>query len=190
MKNKNNINYKNLVEIASFSPKSVEFPHPWIGHIPFMCWFLKELKPKIFVELGTHSGNSYFSACQLVKESKLKTKCFAVDTWEGDEQSGYYGNQVFEQVSSNNIANYQEFSKLMRMKFDDAVLHFKDQSIDLLHIDGLHTYEAVHHDFTTLFKFAVFIRCGIILTYGLRNPYFLCKCWVMGHRFHKAMLLG
>jgi hypothetical protein len=149
VENKNNINYKNLVDIASFSPKSVEFPYPWIGHIPFMCWFLKELKPKIFVELGTHLGNSYFSACQLVKESKLKTKCFAVDTWEGDEQSGYYGNQVFEQVSSNNIANYQEFSKLIRMKFDDAVLHFKDQSIDLLHIDGLHTYEAVHHDFTT-----------------------------------------
>ncbi|MDZ7782669.1 MAG: class I SAM-dependent methyltransferase [Halioglobus sp.] len=36
---------------------------------------------------------------------------------------------------------------LLRMFFNDALQHFNDDSIDLLHIDGLHTYEAVQEDF-------------------------------------------
>ena len=149
MKNNDSISDENLIKAVEFSPESAQFPPSWIGHIPFIAWFIKELSPKVFVELGTHTGNSYFAACQSVKESKLSTKCFAVDTWQGDEHAGNYTEEIFSRVKSYNKSSYENFSKLMRMKFDEALPHFSDKSIDLLHIDGLHTYEAVSHDFKT-----------------------------------------
>ncbi len=138
-----------LFETASFTPSSLQAPDAWCGHLPFAAWLVRILEPKIFVELGAHSGNSYFSFCQSVSEANLATKCYAVDTWQGDEHAGNYGDEVFHQVNDLNQAHYANFSCLLRMTFDDARSYFSDGSIELLHIDGLHTYEAVKHDFET-----------------------------------------
>ena len=138
-----------LLETASFTPSSLQAPDAWCGHLPFAAWLIRNFEPKIFIELGTHTGNSYFSFCQSVSEAGLATKCYAVDTWQGDEHAGNYGNEVFNQVNTHNQAHYATFSRLLRMTFDDARNYFADGSIELLHIDGLHTYEAVKHDFET-----------------------------------------
>jgi O-antigen biosynthesis protein len=143
------MNYNDLIEAASFLPNHLQFPNSWMGHLPFATWVINEVSPKIFVELGTHSGNSYFSFCQAVKENDLQTKCYAVDTWKGDEHAGFYHEEIFHQVNYYNQTNYSAFSGLLQMTFDEAIPYFADKSIDLLHIDGLHTYEAVKHDFET-----------------------------------------
>jgi hypothetical protein len=135
-----------LIDAASFLPESVQPPSAWIGHLPLAAWVIRRVAPTIFVELGTHTGNSYFSFCQSVAESGLATKCYAVDTWQGDEHAGQYDETIFEAVNAHN-ERYAGFSHLLRMTFDDALKLFTDQSIELLHIDGLHTYEAVRHDF-------------------------------------------
>lgn len=137
----------NLSGCASFLPESLQEPNAWVGHLPFASWLVNEVTPKVLVELGTHSGNSYFSFCQSVKELDLSTKCYAVDTWQGDEHAGSYSDEIFAQVDSHNRDRYAKFSQLMRMTFDEATDYFADGSIDLLHIDGLHTYDAVRHDF-------------------------------------------
>jgi hypothetical protein len=105
------------------------------------------LKPRCIVELGTHYGDSYFAFCEAVAELKLNTHCYAVDTWMGDEHAGYYGSEVFDIVEHHNQENYKHFSTLIRSTFNEAINQFADQQIDLLHIDGMHSYVAVKEDF-------------------------------------------
>ena len=124
-------------------------PSAWLGHIPFAAWCVEALKPRVIVELGTHNGASYLAFCQAVMENAFDTKCFAVDTWQGDEHAGAYGEEVFGTLESYHREHYAGFSQLLRTTFDDALPYFADGSVDLLHIDGLHTYEAVRHDFDT-----------------------------------------
>jgi glycosyltransferase involved in cell wall biosynthesis len=138
---------KNLITAASFMPDLLQSPSAWLGHLPFAGWVIQEIKPKIFVELGTHHGHSYFAFCQSVIEGGLSTRCYAVDTWQGDEHAGRYSDEIFAKVNAHNQEHYAGFSQLLRTTFDDAVSYFTDESIELLHIDGLHIYEAVRHDF-------------------------------------------
>jgi GT2 family glycosyltransferase len=143
------MNPDNLFAAAKFSPHSLQSPNAWVGHLPFAAWLIREIAPAILVELGAHSGNSYFSFCQAVLEAGVSTRCYAVDTWQGDTHSGHYGEEIYARLEAHHQVRYAEFSRLMRMTFDDAALHFGDGTIDLLHIDGLHSYEAVRHDFDT-----------------------------------------
>jgi hypothetical protein len=131
---------------------SLDLPHApsaWLGHVPFALWLVEQTKPDMLVELGTHHGHSYFSYCAGVVANGLPTKCYAVDTWQGDEHAGTYGEEIFAQVHERNQAQFHAFSRLLRMTFDEAVAHFSDGTVDVLHIDGLHTYEAVRHDYET-----------------------------------------
>lgn len=125
---------------------------PWNGHRLFAYDLIRFLTPELYVELGTYWGTSYFSFCQAVKDHNLPTKCVAVDTWQGDIQTGPYGQDVYESVTKGVAGFFREINtELIRSYFSDAVAQFKDESIDLLHIDGLHTYEAVKEDFETWF---------------------------------------
>jgi hypothetical protein len=118
----------------------------WLEHTPFAAWIISTLKPKVVVELGTHRAVSYMAFCQANAKLESPGKCYAVDTWEGDEHAGKYSEDVFNEVVELN-ERYGDFSTLLRCRFDEALCQFQNGSIDLLHIDGLHTYEAVSEDF-------------------------------------------
>lgn len=121
----------------------------WIEHLPFMFWMIDGLRPTSFVELGTHNGASYCAACEAVRALRIDCRCYAVDTWKGDEHAGFYDEEVINDLRAHHDPRYSSFSRLIRSTFDEAVAHFPDRSIDLLHIDGLHSYDAVRHDFDT-----------------------------------------
>jgi O-antigen biosynthesis protein len=121
----------------------------WTEHIPFAFWLVEVIKPQVIVELGVHNGVSYFSFCQAVNLLNSDTTCYGIDNWKGDEHAGFYDESVYGKVVEYNSNHYSRFSTLVRTSFDESVNYFVDGSIDLLHIDGLHTYEIVKHDFET-----------------------------------------
>ena len=136
---------KKIAEDKSLSYIQDYVPSAWLGHAPFFKFLIRETKPKVFVELGTHFGFSYFVACQTIEEMNLSTSCYAVDHWEGDKYTSLYDDSVYNSVVVLN-QKYAHFSQLVRKSFLDARSYIPDP-IDLLHIDGLHTYEAVKEDF-------------------------------------------
>lgn len=133
---------------ASFwSPQQLGPQPAWLEHAPFAFWLIEALRPRVFVELGTHGGFSYFAVCQAVQRLGLEMRCYAVDLWKGDEHAGFYGEEVYDQVRTHNEKLYSAFSTLIRSSFADALGRFDDATIDLLHIDGRHFYAGVKEDF-------------------------------------------
>lgn len=136
-----------VFEADEFIPKLPVYP--WAGHRNFAYDLTRFLRPRRIVELGTHWGTSFFAFCQAVKDQRLDTHCVAVDTWKGDEHTGAYGDDVFEAVQRVVTERFGTVNvTLLRMRFTDALERVDDESIDILHIDGCHYYEAVSADYS------------------------------------------
>ncbi|MGH9268100.1 MAG: class I SAM-dependent methyltransferase, partial [Acidimicrobiales bacterium] len=95
----------------------------WHGHIPAAMLLVDLLRPEAFVELGTYYGDSFCAFCQAVGDLGLATRCYAVDTWEGDPQGGFYGPEVLADLREHHDALYGGFSRLIQSNFDEALSH-------------------------------------------------------------------
>ncbi len=151
--------------VRTLTPKFMTFS-TWVDHIAFGYDLVAALRPKLLVELGTQHGLSFFTFCQAMKENAVDGLCYAVDTFEGDAHTKGYDNEVFRAVESYSRLNYHGFTYLLPMYFSEALRHFTQDSIDLLHIDGLHTYDAVREDFTTWYPKVK--PGGIVLFHDIR----------------------
>ena len=121
----------------------------WAGHRWFGYDLMRWARPKRVVELGAHYGCSFFAFCQAALADGNDGELVAIDTWEGDGHTIYDEDvyAVFTGVLERRFASVR--TRVQRSTFDDALDVVDDESVDLLHIDGLHTYEAVSHDYET-----------------------------------------
>jgi hypothetical protein len=140
---------------ACVSPASYWMPlwsdpkSAWLSHAPFAFWLVEVLRPKMIVGLRVGAGHSYAAFCQAVHTLNLDCRCYGIDTWRGNSHHLCNGEDVFRAISLHNDTHYKHFSQLIQSDSGEALAHFEEASIDLLHIEGCHSYEAVQFDYST-----------------------------------------
>lgn len=113
----------------------------WRGLEPFAHWLVQTVDPKLTVELGVDYG---FSLIELARYNSGIT--YGVDHFGGDAQAGY--RDIRDQARANIIESGFNI-RLREVPFDEALSSFENGTIDVLHVDGGHSLEAVQHDFDT-----------------------------------------
>jgi predicted O-methyltransferase YrrM len=119
----------------------------WTTHGAFAAWLVDVLRPQHIVELGTYYGYSSFVFAEAAKRLGLATTIYALDSWEGDDHAGYYGQEVYDSVHAIVEQDYPDRVRMIRGLFTQSRHLFEDGSVDLLHIDGRHAYEDVVADY-------------------------------------------
>lgn len=107
-------------------------------------------RPRRIVELGVYRGDSLMMMAQASQEIGTNPEIFGIDWFQGDSAMGTYnGDEVLAQIQSYLKQVPQYNVRLLKMTCNEAAPLFKDNSIDLLHIDAGHEYTEVKHDFET-----------------------------------------
>lgn len=152
-------NLKDAISASFTDIRTLRFS-AWSPLIPALFCLFSFLQPRRYVELGSHNGTSFFAACQASEVLDTNTQCVAIDGWLGDEHASFYSPEVFSNFTKY-LSNTYPQQHYIRSYFHQALPCFENGSIDLLHIDGLHTYDAVKSDFETwLPKMS---GCGVII---------------------------
>lgn len=131
-----NNNIENIVSAWNVDPKP--------GHRKFANWLVENLNPTTVVDLGVDLGYSTFSFAEVGIGH-----VYGIDSFEGDAMIGARNTEEF--VNRFKRENFIDNVTFIKGYFSEVAKTW-DKKIDILHIDGLHTYEAVKEDFETWSK--------------------------------------
>lgn len=137
----------------------------WKGHRQFAEWLVNEMKPTQIVDLGVDYGYSTFVFSYALKENGISGTVTGIDFFGGDHFTGI--RDTYSQVL--NIVNQFSLKNVEIIKGDfTEISKTWNRPIDILHIDGDHTYEAVLNDYTAWSPFVH--EDGIILFHDVNVP--------------------
>jgi hypothetical protein len=121
----------------------LKYPTAWEGHGIFAMNLVEIIKPKVTVDLGVDYGFSTF--CFAYPQIG---DVYGIDWFKGDEHAGYRDTYNLVNNLYNEINSEFDISNVIFIK-DDFTLASKkwNKKIDILHIDGFHSYEAISTDY-------------------------------------------
>jgi hypothetical protein len=137
-------------------------PSAWKAYIEFAVWLTCRFLPQKIVDLGVDYGCSTYAW-----GSSGVSQVIGIDWFKGDEQTGF--RDTSGAISSLGHAlvrdcQYRDTVRIWRTSFEDAAKVYNEQ-IDVLHIDGLHTYEAITKDLKDWLP--KLTKDGVIVMHGI-----------------------
>tara|TARA_B100000941_G_C28405564_1_gene500548 strand:- start:179 stop:967 length:789 start_codon:yes stop_codon:yes gene_type:complete len=146
----------------------------WKSHYWIYIEIIKKMRPDTIVELGTDRGFSLLAAMFALSRNKIDGKVYAIDAWgknDNDKSVMITGESRYEKLKNEIIPQFTKKYKLSENKHELVREYFSDaqsrfDSIDLLHIDGNHTYEDCKRDYEE-FKDKVDLKKGCIIFHDI-----------------------
>jgi len=144
-------------------------PTAWSGHFDYAIELTRTLNPSVVVELGVDYGYSIFAFAY-----PRIGNVYGIDWFYGDDHAGSR-NTYTEVMRLKGEVEEMGIDNITIVPGDfNNIAKIWAKPIDILHIDGLHTYEAVKNDFETWSKFLS--PNGVILFHDV-------ECYEGVHRF-------
>ncbi len=139
-------------------------PSAWKGHRPFAEWLVDYMQPDQIVDLGVDYGYSTLVFANAAQKNG-KGIVSGIDSFQGEGMTGIRNTYayVLEIVKNLNLYN----TEIIKGNFNEVNRNW-ERSIDILHIDGYHSYEAVSNDFNTWAPFV--LDDGIVLFHDINVP--------------------
>jgi precorrin-6B methylase 2 len=107
----------------------------------------------VFVELGCYKGKSTSFIGVEIHKQKRDINFFAIDSFQGatnstdaNEIKAYEGISEIEESYTYNVSLIGNKIKTIVSLTDEAAQYFEDSSVDVVFVDGGHSYEVVKAD--------------------------------------------
>lgn len=150
--------------ISAEEPNLEEIISAWKGHRLFAEWLVNSMKPSQVVDLGVDYGYSTFVFATAARKNGFGLvtgiDLFLGDPFTGHRNTYFHVLNWIDKLKLNNLEIIQGDFKEVSMTWN--------RPIDILHIDGYHSYEAVYNDFITWEKFVT--NHGIVLFHDINVP--------------------
>jgi cephalosporin hydroxylase len=147
-------NVQSLVDISFNFEYSQRLRKSWIinirplqvkSEVTEFFRIVQELNPKIIVEIGTASGGTLFLSANVADPEKI----VSIDLPYGSFGGGYSSWKIpfYKSLARKSVIKLIRADSHLQSTLEETKKELKNRPVDILFIDGDHTYEGIAKDF-------------------------------------------